>query len=782
MSARVWARDLTMGVRFAVSGGREGWVRALLTAVGVGLGVAMLLLTTAIPHALELRDAHENARADISTSSTVHTSDATVVVAHADTEFRGHGVRGRELEAEGPGAPLPPGVAKFPAQGEMVVSPALKDLLASDSGALLRKRLPGRIVATIGDNGLAGPRELAFYRGAEGLASHIDGDGVHRIKEFGDPSPDAQKLDPIQALLILVMLVVLLMPVAVFIATAVRFGSERRDRRLAALRLVGSDSRSVRRVAAGEALVGALLGLLVGAGFFVAGRQAAGSFEIRNISVFPDYLSPSPFLALLVVVAVPVAAVAVTVLALRNVAIEPLGVVRSGRQAKGRLWWRLLPSLIGLALLAPMMGKGRDNGQFSGPQTGFGVILLLIGVTALLPWVVGAVVARLGSGGGVAQQLAVRRLQMNSGAATSMVNGIAVAVAGAIALQMLFGGVEASYTHSTGLDTSRAQMEVTVPGDVPLAPATQKLRATEGVKAVVTFNEGNVGDRADNPRRYAQVSVGDCADLREIATLPSCRPGDAFLLAPGHTEFASPDAAELARPGKRLYFDPAFPGAPHTSKAASWSLPRTVKTGQPRSGLAGTWESGGILITRAALPDDTVSTMIGHAYVRVDGSVKDAGELVRNTVATIDPRAVTTVRRGSGIDGTYAGIRSGLLVGAACVLALIGLSLLVTQLEQLRERKKLLSALVAFGTRRRTLSMSVLWQTAIPVLLGLALATVVGLALGAVLLKMTAVPVTVDLGAVLAMVGAGAAVVAGVTLLSIPPLLRMMRPEGLRTE
>ncbi|MFF4243810.1 ABC transporter permease [Streptomyces sp. NPDC001822] len=781
MTARVWARDLTMGVRFAVSGGREGWVRALLTAVGVGLGVAMLLLTTAIPHALELRDAHENARADISTSSTVHKSNATVVVATVDTEFRSHGVRGRELEAEGPGAPLPPGVAKFPAQGEMVVSPALKDLLTSDSGALLRKRLPGRIVATIGDNGLAGPRELAFYRGAEGLASHIDGDSVHRIKEFGNPSPDAQKLDPIQALLILVMLVVLLMPVAVFIATAVRFGSERRDRRLAALRLVGSDSHSVRRVAAGEALVGALLGLLVGAGFFVVGRQAAGSLEIRNISVFPDYLSPSPFLALLVVVAVPVAAVAVTVLALRNVAIEPLGVVRSGRQSKGKLWWRLLPSLIGLALLAPMMGQGKDNGQFSGPRTGFGVILLLIGVTALLPWVVGAVVARLGSGG-VAQQLAVRRLQMNSGAATNMVNGIAVAVAGAIALQMLFGGVEASYTHSTGLDTSRAQMEVTVPGDVPLAPATQKLRATEGVKAVVSLSEGNVGDRADNPSRYAQVSVGDCADLREIATLPSCRPGDAFLLAPGHTEFASPDAAELAKPGKRVYFDPAFPGTPHTSKAASWSLPKTVKTGQPRSGLAGTWESGGILITRAALPDDAVSTMTGHTYVRVDGSVKDAGELVRNTVATIDPRAVTTVRRGSGIDGTYAGIRSGLLVGAACVLALIGLSLLVTQLEQLRERKKLLSALVAFGTRRRTLSMSVLWQTAIPVLLGLALATVVGLALGAVLLKMTATAVAVDWGAVLAMVGAGAAVVAAVTLLSIPPLLRMMRPEGLRTE
>jgi len=32
------------------------------------------------------------------------------------------------------------------------------------------------------------------------------------------------------------------------------------------------------------------------------------------------------------------------------------------------------------------------------------------------------------------------------------------------------------------------------------------------------------------------------------------------------------------------------------------------------------------------------------------------------------------------------------------------------------------------------------------------------------------------------MTGVGAAVVGVVTLLSLPPLLRMMRPEGLRTE
>lgn len=33
---RTWARDLGLGVRFAAAGGREGWIRTLLTAVGSG--------------------------------------------------------------------------------------------------------------------------------------------------------------------------------------------------------------------------------------------------------------------------------------------------------------------------------------------------------------------------------------------------------------------------------------------------------------------------------------------------------------------------------------------------------------------------------------------------------------------------------------------------------------------------------------------------------------------------------------------------------------------------
>lgn len=769
-------RDLAMGVRFAVTGGREGWVRLLLTAVGVGLGVALLLLTTALPNALTVRREREEARLDYTYSRTVMPkADDTLVIADIDTTYREKDVRGRLTDPEGARAPLPPGVDGFPAVGEMVVSPALKELLASDGGKLLRERLPYRIVGTIGESGLIGSAELAYYAGADGLAKRIDGSSVARIDRFGNPNPTTERSDPVLVLLSLVVFVVLLTPVAVFIAAAVRFGGERRDRRLAALRLIGSDGGMTRRIAAGEALAGALLGLVLGAGFFLVGRQAAGSAVVLDVSVFPSYLNPSPLLAVLVAVAVPAAAVLVTLFALRGVVIEPLGVVRTARPARRRLWWRLLLPLAGLAMLYPMIGKGRTHGDFNQYLVTGGVVLLLVGITALLPWVVETVVARLGRGG-VAWQLAVRRLQLSSGTAARMVNGIAVAVAGAIALQMLFAGVESDYTRQTQNDLSRAQMQVSLPSGVAVDAAATKLDATPGVRKATSLSGTGIGERRKDPEVSSDLSIGDCAALRELATLPSCHDGDVFVLRGAEYDLATP---KLVTPGRTLYLDPSY-GSEHSGEVA-WTVPAGLKQARSIEDPTGV-RRGGVLMTPSALPERAARIVTGVVYLSLDQSVPDVREYVRNTAAKIDVQANPMVWAASERSHRFTSIRTGLFVGATCVLALIGASLLVSQLEQLRERKKLLSALVAFGTRRRTLSLSVLWQTAIPIALGLVLASAVGLALGAVLLKMTAQSIRVDWAGVLSMTGIGAAVVLVVTLLSLPPLLRLMRPDGLRTE
>ncbi|WP_433545916.1 ABC transporter permease [Streptomyces sp. CA-294286] len=770
--------DLRLGVKFAVNGGREGWTRTLLTAVGVGLGVALLLITSAIPSALAARDHRSYARGEMGGATAEKAGQDTLLITSLPSGFRDRPIEGRLVQPEGPEAPLPPGLTAFPAPGALAVSPALKELMDSGEGKLLRERLNGPVTAVIADAGLMGPHELFYYQGSKDLG--LNPGTTKRITSFQGIAQEG--LDPILLLLVLVACVVLLIPVAVLIAAAVRFGGERRDRRLAALRLVGADATMTRRIAAGEALAGALAGLAVGGALFFVVRSMAGLITMERISVFPADLSPVPWVALLICLAVPVSAVLVTLLALRGVVIEPLGVVRTAKPVRRRLWWRLLLPVAGLALLLPLLGKDDENEKFNEPQVIGGTALLLIGVTALLPWLVEAVVARLGKGP-VSWQLAVRRLQLSSGTAARTVNGVAVAVAGAIALQMLLSGIDGQYTKDTGVDASLVDMSLHVypgtPGAARAEELTKRLTGTAGVQRTLTVDQTTLGDHPKEPENYTDLTVADCTTLRIYGAPATCKNGDVYLTGGKALEGIPAPAAEGFKPGHRYYLSPAT--GPAAGLSVPWTLPVGTTTVDSRKGPEG-FVRGGILATPDALPAAARSAYVRSVYLKFDGSEPYSADLARNAAYATDPSIYVSGLLATKTDNRFAQIQRGLFAGATCVLLLIGASLLVTQLEQLRERKKLLAALVAFGTRRSTLGWSVLWQAAVPVALGLALAIAVGLLLGTVLLRMTAVPITVDWGPIAIMSAIAGGVILLVTALSMPVLLRLMRPTGLRTE
>ncbi|WEH33890.1 ABC transporter permease [Streptomyces sp. AM 4-1-1] len=773
-----WARDLAFGVRFAVSGGREGWTRTLLTAVGVGLGVALLLVAAAVPAILSARDDRGAARNDFAYGEPVLRPTAgTIVTGRTDTTYRGQDVYGRLIQPDGDRPLLPPGLDELPAPGEMFVSPELKKLLGSPEGALLKERIGHRVSGTIGEAGLLGPRELAYYAGADDLVAN--GDNPARIDRFGSPFPSTP-LDSFLTLLVVIAFVVLLMPVAVLIATAVRFGGERRDRRLAALRLVGADARATRRIAAGEALFGALIGLVVGLGLFMGGRQLIGTVELWRISVFASDVSPDPVLAALIMVGVPVVAVAVTLFALRTVSIEPLGVVRHTGTVKRRLWWRLLLPFVGGALLSPMADGLDSTSQVSEPKIAVGAVLLLAGVSALLPWAMEAIVGRV-RGGPLPLQLAVRRIQLDSAASARMVNGITVAVAGAIAVQMLFSGLESRYTLDTGLSPLRGELRIArdYTGAAQQHEDTAAVRATPGVASTLTYTLGNARrPGTDDPGAF--VIVGDCASLGQIVETPGCEPGSVYTVGTPTGNGPRPDDEYAPAAGERVDLG-AEESESGKAAPALWTLPATTAPTRVVPDPAGSFTTG-IFTTPEAIKVGDLADAGTELLVKLDPSDRDAVERVRNTVARIDPLQHVEYYEETEELPKFTNIKRGLFIGATVTLLLIGASMLVTVLEQLRERKKLLAALIAFGTRRSTLGLSVLWQTVLPVTFGLVLATLGGVGLGAILLKMASLPLAVDWLGIAGMAGISGGVVVLVTLLSLPPLWRMMRPDGLRTE
>ncbi|WP_055697875.1 MULTISPECIES: FtsX-like permease family protein [Streptomyces] len=781
--AAAWVRDLGMGIRFAAGGGREGWIRTILTAVGVGLGVALLLGAASVPNLLQNRDDRQFARTPHSSmdGKSVKATDSTVMMRDTGTTFRGKSATGMFLRADGTNPVLPPGIDKIPAAGEMVVSPALRDLLDDPANKLLKERFRDfRVTGTIDEAGLVSPLELYYYAGTGKLTTS---EGAYRVERFGQDN--SLPLDPFLMALVVLICVVLLTPVAIFIGTAVRFGGDRRDRRLAALRLVGADARAVRRIAAGEALFGAVLGLAAGAAFFLLLRELVGVVDLTNVSAYPSDMVPAPALVALVAVAVPVCAVLVTLISLRSVAIEPLGVFRGTKQRKRRLWWRVvLPVLgIGILLFSGRIDRAASNAAVNVPAIAVGSALSLIGLSALLPWLVEAVVGRL-RGGPVPWQLAVRRLQLTTGTASRAVSGITVAVAGAVALQMMFASMHDDFNEITGQDTTRAQLTIrSGTGNGALAQQMiDEFAKTEGVTKVIGTVQAYVtrpgGKKVNDMTPTTELTIGTCATLRELAHIGACKDGDTYVVHTGSRE-QNGWVDTTARPGKPINVGPD----PDFNKGAApvlWTLPKDSRTVQARSNPSG-MKIDGIFATSGAVDIKKLDDASTTSWVKLDPKVPDAEEQVRNAAAHISPFLGVDSLKSVDRDKQYNSIARGLQIGASATMALIAASMLVSMIEQLRERKRLLAVLTAFGTRRSSMGWSLLWQTALPVALGLALAIVGGLGLGVVMTRMIDKSVT-DWWSFLPLTGAGAAMVAIVTLLSLPPLRRMMRPDGLRTE
>ncbi|WP_062207021.1 FtsX-like permease family protein [Streptomyces sp. NBRC 109706] len=771
-SPRVWARDLGLGVRLALAGGPSGWIRTTLSAVGIALGVAVLLLATSIPQVMDGRSQRSDARATMGNEVSEPASD-TLLVEDVWTEYHGEQIGGREIQpdaGEGTTATPPPGLSSFPRPGEIVLSPALERLLDSPDGALLAERLSQPRAGTIGDEGLLGSQELYFYLGADDLVAEERGT---RIERFGDPVYVEEGLSPALVLLILVICVVLLMPVPIFITTAVRFGGERRDRRLAALRLVGADTMMSRRIAAGEAVVGAVLGLVLGVLLFLAVRPPLAGLSVANTSTFVGDIVPSPPLAVLVLLAVPVLAVGATLFAMRSIVVEPLGVVRQSRPRPRRLVWRLVPALLGLALLLPLLGGFSGTSDLAATQAVAGVALLLTGATALLPWLVERVTGRL-QGGPVSWQLAVRRLQLSNGPAVRAISGITVAVAGATALYMLFDGVRADETEQTGADVTRAQLEVSLrdPGAAEVAGVADRVSRLAGVTATYPYVEGLVGypgDAADVDRAAVSMLVAECSVLAELSAATDCVDGAVFRV-PAPANWEEP----MLVPGETVDLSES------ETESLLWTVPETVREIQPVASPTG-WTYYGLLATPGALDGKSLEGGFARLLLTADLSDRDTVERVRNEVWAVPGGGEVWEITSSRVSEDLSRIQTGMLIGASGVMVLIAASMLVTTLEQLRERKQLLSALVALGTPRATLGASVLWQTALPVVVGLVLASGVGVLLGALLMSVVDLPLGSWL-AFLPMAGVGAGVIGAVTLGSMPLLWRLMRPDGLRTE
>ncbi|MGW4207121.1 FtsX-like permease family protein [Lentzea sp. NPDC004789] len=749
--------DLALGVRLAVGGSRKSWVRLALQGLGIGMSVAVLILAASIPAAIGARDLREDARQP---NTHERSASAPLVAENGSKPFRNDFITGYYVRVLGAGAAVPPGLDRLPGDGEIVLSPKLAELLASPEGELLRPRFPQKVIGTIGEPGLISPLDLHFYAGDDKIPPS---EGI-RVSRWGAGYGNGG-LAPILWLLTLVGGIVLLFPVLVFVGVSARLAAAQRDRRLAALRLVGASASRVRMIAAGEALIGALVGLVAGFGLFFAIRPFVSGISLAQLSVFPSDLTPSLGLSLAVVAVVPVLAVATSLFAMRRTVIEPLGVVRQQKPVRRRLWWRLVPAVAGIALLVSQFGKTSDTERPNQWPVVLGVVFLMFGIPVLLPWLVERVVFRL-RGGSPALQLAVRRLQLDSGTAARVVGGVAVALAGTVTLQMILAGVEHEVVakESRKLDRSVLSVSVSEPSDAAgMAEALAKGKGVRSVHDLITATA------TLTPRSYVQVSVGTCAALNSLVSAPGCVDGKAYVVRDVGGGGQAPE------PGAVLRF-----GSPNASDEGrkQWTVPAVLDQ------VPGSQD--GLYLTPAAAAGLDLETFGQHEYQAVlDPAVPDAAEHARNAIAAYSWR-VWTLYQGEGqlpqVERVFGLVRQALYAGATLTLLLAGASMLVMALEQVRERRRPLAVLAASGVPRGTLARSLLWQNGVPLVLSTAVSVATGIGLGILSIKVSGAEAAFDWQGIGLVTAASMALVLAVTALTLPSLRRATGALGLRTE
>jgi hypothetical protein len=713
---------IRLGLRLTLSGGREAVTRLALVAAAVALGVGLLLVTLAGVNAVNAQNGRY-AWLNTGAQSKVEgagRADPLWWLLTADT-FRGEQIGRVDVAATGATSPVPPGITRLPGPGEYYASPALAALIRSTPAAQLADRFGGRLIGTIGDAALPAPNTLLAIVGHTPTqlsqvpgateATRIAGvapnscSGANQCVGVG---VNASGMD----LILSVVALALLFPVLMFIATATRLSTARRELRFAGMRLAGATPRQVSQLAAVESSVAALAGVAAGFGLFFLLRVPLAGIPFTGAPFFPGDLSLSLPDVLVVAIGVPVAAMVAARLALRRVHISPLGVTRRVTPSAPRAW-RIIPLLLGIAELFYYLDRRPPTtpGQIEAYLPGF--LLIMAGLIIIGPWLTMAgarLMARRTSR--PATLIAARRLADNPKAGFRAVSGLVLALfVTTVAVAAITTDNANAYVSFSGpaLTSTLADQFTDSPAGLPqlgklAAPAAvaAELTSVPGVTGVVLVHASQSGielDQADVGNGW-QVAMGPDTSKFPDGWRGNPPPG---VVPSWLTSIPAGlvTCAELARV-------PALGSCPAGAGVVA----------VPAGGLVDGTMRGVLWPAVALSPQPLVNTAIQAIAVATDGSTQ-AIEQARTTLEAAYPavsQPVTLAEQNAedrGRNTEYQQLADVVILVSLCIA---GCTLAASVAAGLTDRKRPFSLLRLAGAPLGTLRGVVGLETAVPLL------------------------------------------------------------------
>jgi hypothetical protein len=647
-----------LSLRLALSG-RRAIGRLALVASGVAVAVAIGLFV------LGLTDASQRQEVAVARISTPVTTPLANAAGHPQRPFTywsvqdsatlaGRGFTEIEAAGSGPGAPVPEGLARVPAPGEVFLSPALADFLQTPGGALYRARVPGRIVGTLGRPLVPDPSALIVVRGVAPAT----------IDPVGNPTVDAAMVtdfarhtgvrgsswasvsDSFWTYLFYtwLLLLVLAAPVVALLAAATRVAARTREQRLAAMRLAGASARQLRAFAVAEGLLASLAGVIAGIAIVAVLLWTLGeNATFMGGAAWREDLIPLWWQAALLAVIALAAAVIGAVRGSRRIVVTPTGAGAVRRQRTRRQ--KIMRGIgVGLLIVVVVVPGLLLPGLFA--------VAALLAVPMLLAAVGARVVAPIGRvllrGRSPARMIAGGRLVADPRRGYRMIGGVVAGVLLLAVASAAYVAVDASATHR------RTDLVVaTDDGNGDWGRIMAAIRSSPGVEATVPV--GFAGP----------VVSGSCAAVaavEQVRVLELCPPGPRRQLPSGR-----------------------------------------VWIGSPPIEFHGT----------TAIPSKSVPGLL----VRTDGS-GIALERLRDAVSAVAPSQVLDVSREPVQPLTRRSHAAAELAIAAVMVGIVALgSMALVIMDGIGERRRGYALLRALGTPRRTITNAILTEVLVPLVI-----------------------------------------------------------------
>jgi hypothetical protein len=763
---------IRLGLRLAVSGGREAITRLIIVAAAVGIGVGLLLTVISAVNAVGVQNDRyawlDTGAPAASGGATTATSRDPLWALFTADEFNGQGIYRADVAATGPTSPVPPGIPRDPGPGQYYISPALSALLRAAPAGELAGRYPGHQAGLIGQAGLPSPDSLVIVVGRSvAQMSHLP--GAAQVTSFNITPPSGcgshstcvirGGLEPAGVDFVLsAVALALLLPVLIFIGTATRLSAARREQRFATMRLVGATPRQVSLIAAVESAAAAAAGAAIGFGLFFVLRVPLAAIPFTGQPFFPAELSLSLPDILAVAVGVPAAAAVAARLALRRVNISPLGVARRVTPPPPRAW-RVLPLLAGLADLGIFVVHGKpasSGGQIEVFVPGFALIMtgLIIGG----PWLTMAgarVLARRASRPGAL--IAARRLADDPRAAFRAVSGLVLALfiftvaAALLATQNTKAPIQPDGAAASNIladqfsnyiySNSGQNLEV---GSAPPPSATvlTRLRWISGVRGIVEVR----ADPGLTPITKSQLqdvpaAVVSCAQLASVPGLGRC-----------------------------------------PARAAAVKVPAALNNIGPENLAEVTWPAADVLARRL---DSLPLASLDVATNGTQPAIEQARTILENAYPTgtgsPPPQTVSDYNAaGNAANNAYQQLADVVILTS---LTVAGCTLAVSVAGGLADRKRPFSLLRLTGARLAMLRRVIALESAVPLLAVAAVAIGTGFGASAMFatMEMHLSLVSPD-AAYYALTAAGIVAALGLILATFPLLRRITGPETARSE